>query len=220
LAAIALNMRTTFILVLTLTTNILFGQEEKGLDFGFNISIIQRSNLLALSDNITFDNVQNSNRWGFDLGFSFYYVFNDKFELRTTPTMGFEEDEIVYERLSSSEKLMFGPVFVKLPTHAIFKIHEKVPLGIMLGITPCIQISQSEDAPTDKIEFKKYDMSADIGLNYAINFPWFIFCPEIRYSKSFINSASDDRTQYGQAVSEFYRDKFVFGFYIRSTIYR
>lgn len=185
------------------------------------MTIIQRSNSLTRSDYTAFEHVQNSNRFGFDLGFSSYYVFNDKFELRATPVMGFEEDEIVYTRLGSVEKLLFGPAFVKLPIHGIVTIHKKVPIGIVLGFTPSIQISQSDDAPTDKVKLKKNDMSVDLGLNYPIHFPWDItFSPEIRYSKSLTNSAGDTRTEYGQALSSFYRDKFVFGFYVRSTIYR
>jgi hypothetical protein len=213
-------MKTTFIIALILTTHILFGQ-EKGLEIGFNMTIIQRSNSLTRSDYTAFDNVRNSNGGGFDIGLSLYYVFNDKFELRATPVLGFEEDKIVYTRLGSSEKLLFEPGFVKLPTHAIVTIHKKIPIGIVLGVTPSIQILQSDDAPTDKVELRKYDMSVDAGLNYPIHFPWDItFSPEIRYSKSLTNSAGDTRTEYGQAISSFYRDKFVFGFYVRSTIYR
>ena len=207
-------MRTTFIIILSLITHTLYGQ-ERGLDLGFNFSILQRSNSLSTADNITFDNITNSNRPGFDLGFSFYYVFNDRFELRTTPTMGFEEDEIIYTRRGSTEKLLFGPVFLKLPTHGIMKINKKVPLGFVLGITPNIQISQSEDARVDKLNLKRSDMSLDVGLNYPIDFPWFIFQPEIRYSKSANNSAGDNRTEYGQGIKTFYRDKFTIGFYFR-----
>jgi len=207
-------MRTILIIAVTLTTHVLRGQET-GLDFGFNVSIIQRSNQLSLNDNSPFDEVNNSNRWGFDLGFNFYYAFNDQLELRTSPTMGFEEDEVTFTRSGTTESLLFGPIFVKLPTHTIFKVSQKAPLGVMMGVTPCVQISQSDDAPTDKLAFKKYDLSADIGLNYPIKFPWFVLYPEIRYSKSLINAAGDERTEYGQAISSFYRDKFVFGLYVR-----
>lgn len=211
------KMRAILIITFALTTHVLRGQESR-LNFGFNVSIVQRSNQLSLNHDSQFDKVHNLNRWGFDLGLNFYYEVNDRFEIRVAPTMGFEEDEIAYTRFGTTQDLLFGPIFVKLPAHSIVEISDRVPLGIITGITPCIQISQSEDAPLDKIKLKKYDLTVDVGLNYPIEFPWFVLYPEVRYSKSLINSAGDDRTEYGQAISGFYRDRFVFGLYFRERL--
>jgi hypothetical protein len=119
-------MRLIAAISFCLTTNLLLGQET-GLDLGFNVSIVTRSNSIETRDNTDFNKIRNSNRWGFDLGFSFYYIFNDRFEIRSTPTMGFEKDKIVYTRQGLDEGLLFGPTFLKLPTHGILKLNRKIP---------------------------------------------------------------------------------------------
>lgn len=207
-------MRSTCLIVLTIISHSLLGQEKRW-GLGFNTNIIQRANLLTINDNTTFDNVQSSNRWGFDLGFSIYYTPSNRFELRTNPAVEFAEDEIVYTKLGTTEKLLFGPSMLKLPTHVTMKVSNKIPIGLLIGGTPSIQISKYDDEPTDKLELKEYDFSLDIGINYPIKFPWFILYPEIRYSKSLINSAGDNRTEYGQAIDSYYRNRFVFGLYFR-----
>jgi hypothetical protein len=207
-------MRLIIAISFCFTTNLLLGQET-GLDLGFNVSIMTRSNSIETRDNTNFNKITNSNRWGFDLGFSFYYIFNDHFEMRSTPTMGFEEDKIVYTRQGLDESLLFGPTFLKLPTHGILKLNRKIPLGLVFGATPNIQLSQMDDAPVDKIRLGRNEITVDLGLNCRIGLPWFVISPEIKYCKSMTNVAGDQRTEYGQAISSFYRDRIIYGIYVR-----
>jgi hypothetical protein len=192
----------------------LFGQ-EKGFDFGFNVSIIQRSNSITLANNASFDKISSSRGFGFDMGFNFYCVFTERFELRANPCAGFEEDELKYTKSGSTETILFEPTFFKLPIHGIVKMSKRIPIGIVIGVTPNFQVSQGPKDPVDKLKLKGNELTADIGLNYPIRLPWFVLQPEIRYSKSLVNSAGDNRTVYGQAITDFYRNRFTIGIYIR-----
>ena len=196
---------------MTLTTQCLYGQEKK-IQLGYSINFLLSSNKVNADKNSTFDKIENDDRLGFELGFNLRRIFNDRFELRLNPVVAFEEHKIIYEKQTSVEELLFKPAYLKLPIHGIIKLN-KFPIRIVSGFTPGIKIQNGKNDPLDKLKLKSSDISIDLGVNYSINFKTFTLCPELRFSKSLTNAAGDNRTEYGQGLATYYRDKFTFGLY-------
>lgn len=199
-----------FILILTIQG--LYGQEKK-FQLGFSVNFLLCSNKIEVGNSSTFVSINNENKLGFELGSSLRYSFNDNFALRMNPVVGFEEHLIVYQKLGSVEELQFQLAYLKLPFHIVFKLSDKLPIRILSGVTPSIEIQDDENGLTEKLQLKSYDFSIDLGINYSINFKAFTLCPEFRFSKSLINAAGDNRTEYGQGLATYHRDKFTFGLY-------
>lgn len=195
-----------------LTIQFLYGQENK-FQFGFSFNFLSSANKIDVTNNSAFTSIKNENRFGFELGSSLKYDFNDRIFLRMNPVVGFEKHLIIYQQLGSDEELQFQPAYLKLPLHIAFKLSNKLPIRIVSGLTPSIKLPDSENEPLDKLKLKSSDFSIDLGINYSINFKAFILCPEFRFTKSIINAAGDNRTEYGQGLATYYRDKFTFGLY-------
>jgi hypothetical protein len=204
-------MNKVLIIILTLTTQYLHGQEKK-ISLGYSINFLLSSNEMDVAKNSTFDKIESEDGLGFELGFNFRRIFNDRFELRLNPVIAFEQHKLIYEKQNSIEELLFKPAYLKLPIHGIIKL-SKFPVGIVSGFTPSIKIQNGKYDPLDKLELKSSDISIDLGINYSINFKTFTLCPEFRFSKSLTNAAGDNRTEYGQGLATYYRDKFTFGLY-------
>ena len=208
------RMRLIFLISFFLMTNFVFGQKSR-FDFGFNLDEITRINSLITMGNTNYSKINAPNLWGFGLGFNVYYKFNEQFQIRTSPGISFESEELIFTRQGADETLKLNLALLRLPIHGIYKPNEKIPMGIILGATPNIQMPEPEESHIGQIKLKKFEFSLDLGLNYKINLPWFSLIPEIRYSKSLINVARDNKTEYGQAITDFYRNRIIFGIYIR-----
>lgn len=202
----------SLLVVSILTIQCLHGQENK-FQFGFSFNFLSSSNKIDVANNSTFTSIKNENRFGFELGSSLKYDINDRIFLRMNPVVGFEEHLVIYQQLGSDEELQFQPAYLKLPLHIAFTLSNKLPIRIVSGATPSIKLQDGENEPLDKLKLKSPDFSIDLGINYSINFKAFILCPEFRFSKSIINAAGDKRTEFGQGLATYYRDKFTFGLY-------
>ncbi len=132
-------------------TNFVFGQESR-FDFGFNLDEITRINSLITKGNTNYSKINAPNLWGFGLGFNVYYKFNEQFQIRTSPGISFESEELIFTKQGADETLKLNLALLRLPIHGIYKPNEKIPMGIILGATPNIQMPEPEESHIGQIK--------------------------------------------------------------------
>lgn len=182
--------------------------QSSNVDFGFLLEIVKRNNRVDVNENV-YNRAEIKNLTGFTIGWNSYYLLKQNFKLRTTIGTQFEEDEINFSNSLQTEKKQNQLAFLKSGFHGILRTTPAIPVNVIAGLSPSLEFGNLEEGKSAEIKFKKLDITVDIGLSYTISFKSFKFSPELKYSKSFINSW-DDNNRFGNAINNFYRDRIYF----------
>jgi len=204
-------MRQLYLLTFLTFFSLTISAQDKKFDIGFFTELTKRVNRLdQKGDNFT--DIRAQNNIGFGLGTNLYYLANDRLKLRLTVGVTFEKETLIYSSSTTSETKISEVGFLTSGFHTIVKISKKTPLNIIFGATPFYGLKDNKDNRTD-MDFKKFDLTGDLGLSYTISLKTFKIMPEIKYMRSFVN-ASVDNSLYGQSIDSYFRDRLNFSIYI------
>lgn len=197
-------MKKVYIVTLLTFSTLIASGQDKRFDFGFFMELLKRINRLEQTGN-DFNNITARNNIGFGLGSNLYYIVNERLKIRLTLGVDFEKETLQYYSSTAAETKISEVGFVTSGLHPIIKANKKMPINIIAGLTPYYGLKDNKDNKKD-MEFKKIDLTGDIGLSYAISLKTLKVMPEVKYSKSFTN-ASVDNSIYGQSIESYYRDR-------------
>lgn len=204
-------MRSVSILILLAFSTLIASGQDRKFDYGFFTQLLQRVNRLEQTGN-DFNNIQAQNNIGFGLGSNLYYIANERIKIRLTLGINFEKETLKYYSSTAKETKISEVGFITSGLYSITRANNKIPINIIAGLTPYYGLKDNKDNRKD-IEFKKFDLTGDIGLSYTISLKTFKVMPEVKYSKSLTNGSVDNST-YGQAIDSYYRNRIDFSIYL------
>ncbi|GAB1396520.1 MAG TPA: porin family protein [Saprospiraceae bacterium] len=131
---------------------------------------------------------------GFNLGIVTNYKINEYFDLRLLPTLSFAERNITYavpknRRPPYLQKI--ESVFFEIPVHLRYTSHpyKDIRAFILGGVKYSVDVA-SNSRTRQKAELLKVspsDFSVELGAGIQMFFPYFIFSPEIKFSRGISN---------------------------------
>lgn len=173
------------------------------LSYGFYMEVIERHNSLKTNTKY-FTTVDNINRLGFGLGTSIFYEQTEFLSFSASPGFGFEEELLRFE----TEELKRGTISLKLPIHVLWRLGRSTNFRLLTGFTPVFGVLGGKDQNND-LNFKQFDLTADVGLSYYFDVGKISIRPEFKYSQSFIEGKSDDNSIYQNSIDSYKRNKFM-----------
>lgn len=194
----------TILLAITLLSIKVCGQDSK-VKSGFYAEVINSQNIVRESGNY-FNLVKSRSRFGFGLGASIYLNESRYVSFRLSPGLGYINEVVVFENPGTSEQKR-GSIFLKIPTHALIKLSNASQLRLITGMTPSVGLLGGNDK-FNELNFKKFDLTGDIGLGFQINTKAISFRPEIKYSYSFIDGISDGQSRLSDSIDKYLRNRF------------
>lgn len=212
LTCVLKNTFLVFILVF-LFVNSLFAQKAKGnynyMDFnqkpyyfgitlGYNQSQfkINRSASFVLND--SFRIVSPKTGPGFNLGVVTNLKIGEYFDVRFLPTLSFAERNITYKRVSDKSETAptpsrFDAVLVEMPFHLRYKSapYKDKRLFVIAGVKYTYDVASTSKSKQalrgETIRISPTDFSFEVGAGVQMYFPYFIFSPELKFSRGINN---------------------------------
>lgn len=131
---------------------------------------------------------------GFNLGIVTNYKINDNFDLRLLPTLSFAERNIQYEtpknvRPPYVQKV--ESVFFEIPIHLRYTSapYRDIRVFVLGGVKYSVDVA-SDSRSRQKASLLKVspsDFSVEVGAGIQMFFPYFIFSPELKFSRGVSN---------------------------------
>lgn len=146
---------------------------------------------------------------GFNLGIVTNYKINDYFDLRLLPTLSFAERNILYEvpknkRPPYTQKI--ESVFFEIPIHLRYTSHpyKDIRVFVLGGVKYSVDVA-SDSRSRQKAELLKVspsDFSVEFGGGIQMFFPYFIFSPEIKFTRGISNILIFDKKLQESSILE------------------
>jgi len=182
------------------------------LSYGFFIGV-HSARVMAVPEVLSRDtanvNINPQFTFGFSLGFLANYSFSNRWEIRFQPGAGFYEYNIDYlyrnnaTGLDSSITQTVEATMLELPL--LLKYRSKMRNGkgmfMTVGVKPAFAISSQQAENEDNIRMGTMDLSIEYGFGFDMNFQYFKFSPEIRFSHGLINRAIKDDNFFANSTS-------------------
>lgn len=195
-------MRTTLIV----TALVLLSLKSWGqIRFGFYGELLRSQNIIK-ETGAPFEDVSSKGTFGFGLGTCLFFTENNPVSFRLSFGLGFINEVVEFEN-PGKEELKRGSIFTEIPAHALFKFKKTSNFGIVTGMTPSFGLAGGKDQENN-LNFKPFNLTADIGLNYTIQAKSLWVKPELRYSYSLINGVADDTGLYAESIDKYLRNRF------------
>ncbi len=172
-----------------------------GITFGTNFSQyrFKYSESFQLTD--SFKQILSTFRPGFNLGIMGNLRLNNRFDLRTVPSLSFAEKRMYFNMRSSAMQDSISDrsiesIYMHLPVQLKFKSDRIVnfrfyALGGMKFDFDLAANARSRRAD-EFIKVKPFDMGYEIGAGFEFYYPNFIFSPEIKLSQGLMNQQFRD----------------------------
>ncbi len=170
-----------------------------GLTIGMHSSgyLTSKSSTFATSDSIV--SISNVDRPGLNVNIITNLKIGQKFDFRFIPGFAFSERRFVFEDKSSNANenndrvTRLESVFLEIPIHLRFKSdpYNDKRLFLVGGLKYSYDVasnSRVRRADADQLlQIAPHDFQMEIGAGLQLFFPFFIFSPEIKYSRGLSN---------------------------------
>lgn len=133
---------------------------------------------------------------GFSLGFIVNLRAADLLDIRLTPRVSFNEYQLRYFFTdNTSNQIIVENTMVEFPILAKFKSERRGNFRVYVvgGVSPAFDASGKNDLEDTStgINFRKGNLSFEMGFGFDIYYPLFKFSPELRYSRGLINTLGE-----------------------------
>lgn len=172
-----------------------------GITLAYNSSNfkILRSKDFIMSDSI--NTVESVTGPGFNLGIVTNLKIGDYFDFRFLPTLSFAERKIEYLRNSRAFPFSDRPVqsvFVEMPFHVRYKSapYQDKRLFMIAGVKYSFDVASDSRTRNsdDLVKVSPTDFAVEVGAGVQFFLPYFIFSPEIKFSRGIGNVLIFDDT--------------------------
>ena len=188
-------------------TDYLTHYDDQWIHYGFQLGVHSSKFVIKYSERFTFpdqDTVHSivpGNSGGFKAGVVVNIRLAKYLDLRILPCVGFYENDIVYRYTDNSFlRELRESTHVELPLLLKYKSVRRgnVVMYVVGGVKPSIEARQRNDQLElrDKLNLKRWDLSADVGIGFDFYNAFFKFSPEIRYSYGLINLLQGEISPY------------------------
>ena len=165
-----------------------------GITLGYNASDYRLFRSKNFIGNDSIRSAESIKGPGFNLGIVTNYKINDYFDLRLLPTLSFAERNIQYEvpkniRPPYTQKI--ESVFFEMPIHLRYTSHpyKDIRVFVMGGVKYSVDVASDSRSrqKADLLKVSPSDFSVEFGGGIQMFFPYFIFSPEIKFTRGISN---------------------------------
>ncbi|MBK9734672.1 MAG: PorT family protein [Saprospiraceae bacterium] len=177
-----------------------------GINLGFNNSgyKLQQSGFFINNDSIKVTEGKS------EIGVNMHMITNLKlgeyFDFRFLPGFSFAQRGLEFTQVSSSLVIerKIESVFFELPFHVRFKSepYKDKRMFIVAGLKYSYDVQTNSKSRKSLIKIAPHDFQYEVGIGMQMFYPYFIFSPEIKFSRGLGNILLYDRTQNEARVLE------------------
>ena len=177
-----------------------------GINLGFNNSgyKLQQSGFFINNDSIKVTEGKS------EIGVNMHMITNLKlgeyFDFRFLPGFSFAQRGLEFTQVSSSlvVERKIESVFFELPFHIRFKSepYKDKRMFIVAGLKYSYDVQTNSKSRKSLIKIAPHDFQYEVGVGMQMFYPYFIFSPEIKFSRGLGNILLYDRTQNEARVLE------------------
>lgn len=163
-----------------------------GLTLGVNSSSFQldRSKVFIGNENIKITEAKSG--IGFNLNMIANLKLGDNFDFRFLPGFTFSERVVEYTdpKTSTLTPEPLESVFFEMPFHIRFKSapYKDKRVFVTGGVKYSYDVASKKDNEKSVLKFSPHDFLYEVGLGMQFFYPYFIFSPEIKFSRGLTNS--------------------------------
>jgi hypothetical protein len=186
--------------------------DDKPIHYGILFAVpFTRFNLTHNSDYLTKDSaylIESPTQAAFRMGFTINAFLNDRFDLRTTPSVSLYDRQVKYSYaggVTKSEKR--ESTWIELPLLLKYKSERRqnsrmyLVAGVTLGIETNVKRNRG-GASSGKLDTKTSDFTLDYGIGFEQFFEYFKFTPELRFSHGLSNVFMPNKNSLGTGINK------------------
>ncbi|MDQ6482147.1 porin family protein [Dyadobacter sp. LHD-138] len=138
--------------------------------------------------------IQSPLKGAFRMGFIINAYLNERFDIRTTPSVSLYEREVKYSYPNSVDKTdkrestwLEIPLLVKYKSKRRVNTRMYMIAGVTMGIETNVKRSRGGTGSNGRLDTQTSDFTLDYGVGYERFFEFFKFSPELRFSHGLKN---------------------------------
>jgi hypothetical protein len=149
--------------------------------------------------------IQSPTKAAFRMGFTVNAFLNERFDLRTTPSVSLYERQVKFSYPGGIEKTENREsTWIEIPLLLKYKSQRRVNTRMYLiaGMTMGIEtnVKRSRGAGSGTLSTKSNDFTVDYGIGYERFFEFFKFAPELRFSHGIGNIFQPSKNALGPGL--------------------
>ncbi|MEE9438520.1 MAG: outer membrane beta-barrel protein [Saprospiraceae bacterium] len=178
------------------------GFQKKGYYFGLSLGanksgyVINQSKFFIGNDEIRI--AEPVAGIGFNLNMIANIKLGDNFDFRFLPGFSFSERQLEFTQVKTEtvEINRAEPVFFELPLIIRYKSqpYKDKRVFMLAGLKYGYDVAGNSDAKKSILRFSPHDFQWEVGLGMQFFYPYFIFSPEIKFSRGITNNLIYDNT--------------------------
>lgn len=168
-----------------------------GLTLAANTSSFKIDHSKNFNTKSTYRIAEASSKTGFTLNMIANLKLGQFFDFRLLPGFTYTERQLVYTMIDSENYKQEGreAFFFELPFHVRYKSqpYKDKRLFLVGGVKYGYDVTSKSNAKKPGIKFSPHDFHVEAGIGMQFFFPYFIFSPEIKFSKGIGNTLLYDQ---------------------------
>ncbi len=184
--------------------------DDKPLHYGILFGVpFTRFNVTHNNDYLTKDSayvIESPVQSAFRFGFIVNAYLNDRFDLRTTPSVSLYNRQVKYSYPAGSTKSeKRESTWIEIPLLLKYKSERRVNsrmymvAGVTLGIETNVKRNRG-GVTMGRLDTKTSDFTIDYGVGYEQFFEYFKFSPELRFSHGISNVFLPSKNSFGTGI--------------------
>jgi len=171
--------------------------DDKPIHYGILFAVPMTRYNIRHSDSFASDSaylIQSPLKGAFRMGFTINAYLNERFDLRTTPSVSLYEREVKYSYPNSPDKTdkrestwLEIPLLVKYKSKRRVNTRMYMIAGVTMGIETNVKRSRGGGGSAGRLDTQTSDFTLDYGVGYERFFEFFKFAPELRFSHGLKN---------------------------------
>ncbi|PRY22921.1 putative protein-translocating porin PorT [Spirosoma oryzae] len=169
--------------------------DDKEIHYGFFFAMpVSRFSVRHSPEFLTADSayrIQSPNRPNFRVGFVVNAFLNDRFDLRTTPSVSLMSREVQYAYPNSTRTEVRESTWLDFPVLLKYKSERRnnSRMYFLAGGSFSVEtnVRRKETQGTSRLSTGTMDLAVEYGVGFEQFFEFFKFAPEIRFSHGLIN---------------------------------
>ena len=185
--------------------------DDKPIHYGILFAVpFTRFNVSHNADYVSKDSafvIQSPVQAAFRMGFVINAFLNDRFDLRTTPSVSLYDRQVKYSYPGGVSKIeKRESTWIEIPLLLKYKSERRVNsrmymvAGVTLGIETNVKRSRGTGA-IGRLDTKSSDVALEYGIGYEQFFEYFKFAPELRFSHGLSNVFLPNKNSLGTGIN-------------------
>lgn len=163
-----------------------------GLTLGVNRSTFHLDRSKKFIGNEQYRITESQPGMGFNLNMIANLKLGDNFDFRFLPGFAFSERSLEYTDTGSGamQKEQLENVYFEMPFHVRFKSapYKDKRVFVVGGLKYSYDVASNSNSKKTELRFSPHDFQYEVGIGMQFFYPYFIFSPEIKFSRGLSNS--------------------------------